>query len=176
MPGESQWVGDSWPDDGGTNRPEVADPEDYFDAGWVDPEVEMADALNTEFVESSKIATTRNTLADPNVWKKLEALPALYVTDGQKGDRPAVRLFNPYGNGSWIIWEYDPVAKEGFGWADLGYGEMGYISRPFMGQTGLGIERDTSVNTMMEGFQASGTALPSGLASFERAADDDLFL
>ncbi|WP_298938011.1 DUF2958 domain-containing protein [uncultured Ruegeria sp.] len=61
---------------------------------------------------------------------------------------PVVKLFNPYGPGTWLLTELDPEQPDiAFGLADLGYPELGSISmselkewrHPLLGQ---GIERD----------------------------------
>jgi hypothetical protein len=38
-----------------------------------------------------------------------------------------VKFFSPYSNATWYITEFDGRDTM-FGWADLGYGELGYIS------------------------------------------------
>lgn len=61
--------------------------------------------------------------------------------------KPVVKLFNPTGNGTWLISELHEDGTA-FGLADLGMGspEMGYIDMSeltaFRGRMGLPIERD----------------------------------
>lgn len=61
--------------------------------------------------------------------------------------KPVVKLFNPTGNGTWLISELHEDGTA-FGLADLGMGspEMGYIDMKelaaFRGRAGLPIERD----------------------------------
>ena len=61
--------------------------------------------------------------------------------------KPAVKLFNPTGAGTWILTEFDGEDSF-FGLADLHMGspELGYVSKSelesFRGLAGLGIERD----------------------------------
>lgn len=62
--------------------------------------------------------------------KLLDNLPALYETDGVKGDLPAVyieSLIAP--QMKWVVWEYNPETNEAFGLCDLGMGfpEIGYV-------------------------------------------------
>ena len=56
-------------------------------------------------------------------------------------------FFSPYGRGDWYITEFDG-RDEMFGWADLGHGELGYISlRELEGANKNGlplVERDLS--------------------------------
>jgi len=60
-----------------------------------------------------------------------------------------VKYFNPTGNGTWYITEYDPINKLLFGYASI-FGdhndEWGYVSleelQTYKGRFGLGIERD----------------------------------
>lgn len=58
-------------------------------------------------------------------------VPALGTTDGL-GDDATVWLhyFSP--SGDWYVTEWNKVTGEAFGWADLGYGEWGYMSLPEM--------------------------------------------
>jgi hypothetical protein len=63
-------------------------------------------------------------------------------------DKPWLKLFNPVGNQTWLITEYDEKTGQMFGLCDLGFGfpELGYVNikeledldLPF----GLKIERD----------------------------------
>lgn len=63
--------------------------------------------------------------------------------------RPAVKLFNPSGAGTWLLTEIDPEDQDiAFGLCDLGMGcpEIGSVSlaelESVRGPFGLGIERD----------------------------------
>lgn len=75
-------------------------------------------------------------------------LPKLYANENKSADETKVplKLFNPTGIGTWYITEYDPDTEMAFGWCDLGFPELGYVSiaelREFKGLLGLGIERD----------------------------------
>lgn len=115
--------------------------------------------------------STRNTIQDPNTFKALEKLPALYATDGSKGDRPAVKLFDSRGSYFAVIWEYDADAKEGFGYASMapGMGELGYISVAELEALGLRIERDLYAKTMVEGMESRGIDVPEYLMEEEIA-------
>ena len=74
-------------------------------------------------------------------------IPPLYSQDG-KGDEAIVyaHYFNPYGIGEWWILEWDGK-DEMFGYADLGFPELGYISLSELENVSIGgmelpIERD----------------------------------
>ncbi len=73
---------------------------------------------------------------------------AVRGTDDEIDFEPVVKLFNPYGFGTWLLTELDPREPDiAFGLADLGCPELGSISiseikgwrHPVLG---LGIERD----------------------------------
>ena len=74
-------------------------------------------------------------------------IPPLYSQD-EKGDEAIVyaHYFNPYGIGEWWILEWDGK-DEMFGYADLGFPELGYISLSELENVSIGgmelpIERD----------------------------------
>lgn len=94
----------------------------------------------------------------------LRKLPELYANEEKKPEdiKVPLKLFNPSGIGTWYITEYNPETEIAFGWCDLGYPELGYVSikelkslklPPF----GLGVERDmywdsnTTLKDVMEG-------------------------
>lgn len=52
-----------------------------------------------------------------------------------------VKLFTPYGTGTWYLTEYDPNADVAFGMADLGYPEMGDMWLEEMGEATIKIGR-----------------------------------
>lgn len=54
-------------------------------------------------------------------------IPAIGTTDGQ-GDAAIVHLHFFTASGDWYITEADFETGEAFGWADLGYGEWGYMN------------------------------------------------
>ncbi|MET0376744.1 MAG: DUF2958 domain-containing protein [Rhizorhabdus sp.] len=62
--------------------------------------------------------------------------------------RPAVKLFNPVGAGTWLISELEPDSSLAFGLCDLGMGEpeLGYVCLDELASlklvAGLGIEQD----------------------------------
>lgn len=81
---------------------------------------------------------------------------------GEKTNKPYLKLFNPCGDATWLITEYDPKERVFFGLCDLGFGspELGYVSLdeileidlPF----GLKIERDMywkPEHTIMEYYE-----------------------
>jgi hypothetical protein len=68
--------------------------------------------------------------------------------------KPAVKIFDPCGAGTWLITESNPDEPDIlFGLADLGMGmpELGYISRAELervkGRLGIGLERDRWFST-----------------------------
>ena len=79
--------------------------------------------------------------------KNFETNAKTIADDGSTTDfKPVVKLFNPVGNGTWLLTEMDPDTNIAFGLCDLGSPELGYVSinelsavtLPF----GLKIERD----------------------------------
>lgn len=54
-------------------------------------------------------------------------IPKLYSQEDVSDPTVWVKFFNPYGRGVWYITEFDGRDTM-FGWADLGYGELGYVS------------------------------------------------
>lgn len=54
-------------------------------------------------------------------------IPKLYSTEKDEDPIVWVKYFSPYGRGEWYITEFDGRDTM-FGWADLGHGELGYIS------------------------------------------------
>lgn len=97
----------------------------------------------------------------------VEKLPALYATDGAKGDLPAVYVFTPDGSATWILWEYDSEDRIAFGMCDLGLGfpEMGYVSitelEQIRGGLGLPVEIDSSLDTRWAGYRNAGIEIPA---------------
>lgn len=99
-------------------------------------------------------------LITKEIAKKLPALNSLEGADHSMIKVP-LKLFNPTGIGTWYITEYDPATEMAFGYCDLGYPELGYVSidelknvkLPF----GLTIERDvhwdpnTTLDQVMNG-------------------------
>lgn len=93
----------------------------------------------------------------------LKKLPCLYSTEDMSPEEIKVplKLFNPSGVGVWYITEYDPKSEIAFGWCDLGYPELGYVSikelKEITFKFGLKIERDfywngnTTLKDVMEG-------------------------
>lgn len=57
-----------------------------------------------------------------------EELPRLYATENEEDPIAHVKIFNPYGIGTWYLTEYDPDTKEAFGLVNLHEVELGYIS------------------------------------------------
>jgi hypothetical protein len=59
----------------------------------------------------------------------LRHIPPRYAQDGKGRDATVfVKWFG--GPGTWLITEYNPATRIGFGWSDLGLGcgELGYVS------------------------------------------------
>ena len=52
---------------------------------------------------------------DKETLDRLAKLPAIGHTDSVKGDLPAVYLWLLNSNATWIVWEYDPDERIGFG-------------------------------------------------------------
>lgn len=99
-------------------------------------------------------------------WSALADLPALYSTDGETGDLPAVKLFTPDAGATWILWEFDEEDGMAFGLCDLGLGfpEMGSVSideiAAVRGNLGLPVERELYTNTRFDGYKAGGYTMP----------------
>jgi hypothetical protein len=80
----------------------------------------------------------------------------------KSGNKPVIKIFNPYGGGTWLISEMDPEDEDRlFGLSDLGLGmpELGYMSHRELDTTlplrveGLYLERDrwfTASKTLAE--------------------------
>ena len=75
-------------------------------------------------------------------------IPKLYATENVPLAEKVVhvKIFNPYGIGTWLIFEYDPETKVGFGLCDLGCAELGYVDFNELSAVKvlgpLGLERD----------------------------------
>jgi hypothetical protein len=69
-------------------------------------------------------------------------------TRGEIDHKPAVKLFNPVGAGTWLISELEPDSSLAFGLCDLGMGEpeLGYVCLDELASlkllAGLGVEQD----------------------------------
>lgn len=80
----------------------------------------------------------------------LKKVPALRAQDGKGMNAIAyAKFFNPVGDGTWYMTEYDPETGEAFGLCMMhGESELGYFSIPELASIrlrfGLGIERDRS--------------------------------
>lgn len=91
-----------------------------------------------------------------NYIRATDKLPPLYAQDG-KGDSAVayVKLFNPMGDGTWFITEYDPASREAFGLTYMhGDSELGYVSIPELESIrvrGVRIERDLHFRPMTLG-------------------------
>jgi hypothetical protein len=87
-------------------------------------------------------------------------------TDGHRGDLPAVYIFTPDANATWILWEYNPETAMAFGMCDLGLGtpEMGYVDitevSELRGRFGLPAEIDRSVATRFDGMRNRNIEIP----------------
>ncbi len=83
----------------------------------------------------------------------MRKIPALGAQEDVEDPVVWLKLFSPYGKATWLITEYDPQTGEAFGWADLGFGELGYIDlRELQGLNRRGlplVERDTSWRPML---------------------------
>lgn len=74
----------------------------------------------------------------------IKRLPLIYKADDDTV--VAVRLFAPWSNYTWYIWEYDPENRLGFGLTVGLEKELGYVDfselEAIVGPAGLKIERD----------------------------------
>lgn len=83
---------------------------------------------------------------------KSAKIPALYANENKKPEDILVpiKLFNPCGQGTWYLTEYDPNEKLAFGLCDLGEPELGYVSIAELEELkllyGMKIERDIHWN------------------------------
>jgi hypothetical protein len=89
--------------------------------------------------------------------RSTDKIPPLYSQDG-KGDNAVafVKIFNPTGDQTWFITEYDPTEDRAFGLVYMhGESELGYIDmnelRRVRGQFGLPLERDIHFRKMTLG-------------------------
>lgn len=101
--------------------------------------------------------------------QSLRSLPNTCSTDGIRGDLPAVYIFTPDANATWILWEYDPDEELAFGLCDmgLGYPELGYVSiielMNLRGRFGLPVEIDKAIKTRFAGYENLGLEVPAWL-------------
>jgi hypothetical protein len=84
-----------------------------------------------------------------------KALPPLYATEDVPLDEKIVHLkiFNPYGAGTWLIFEYNPETEIAFGLCDVGTPELGYVSLAELKSVkvppfGLPLERDAHLGSV----------------------------
>jgi hypothetical protein len=77
-----------------------------------------------------------------------KALPLLGSTEGKAPEKIKIplKIFNPYGAGTWYIWERDPETNLCFGCAQILEAELGYIDLneliDLQTAPGLYLERD----------------------------------
>lgn len=77
-----------------------------------------------------------------------KSLPTLYANEELSSTEIKVplKLFNPVGRGTWYITELDADGDEAFGYCDLGFPELGYVSlnelKALTLPMGMKIERD----------------------------------
>jgi len=100
---------------------------------------------------------------------KLGELPQVGETDAVKGDLPAVTF--TMGAGTWVLWEYDPDQRLGFGLCDLsmGFPEIGYVSINELCDTAnsLGMELfcDFRISTRFAGYESLSLEVPRYLVA-----------
>jgi hypothetical protein len=100
---------------------------------------------------------------------RLNWLPNLGETDGVKGDLPAV-VFT-MGKATWVIWEYDPKQRLGFGLCDLGMGfpELGYVSLDEVCDTsnsvGIDLFCEFEIETRFAGYKYLSLEIPVWLVT-----------
>ena len=112
-------------------------------------------------------------------------IPPLYSQDA-KGDEAIVyaHYFNPYGVGEWWILEWDGE-NEMFGYADLGFPELGYISLSELENVSIGgmelpIERDLhwrektlgEVKQAVSKYRAESFSATKGIDTFTEPFDE----
>ena len=103
---------------------------------------------------------------DKETLDRLAELPAIGKTDGVKGDLPAVYLWLLNTNATWIVWEYDPIERTGFGLCDLGMGfpELGYVSIDEIASVaqsqGLPVQCDPGITTRFAGYNNLSLEVP----------------
>ena len=82
----------------------------------------------------------------------LQKLPPFYSTENEADPICHVKLFNPYGAGTWYIIEFDPDTKVAFGLSVIQEAELGYFSLEELEGLELpwggGIERDLYFNSV----------------------------
>ena len=90
--------------------------------------------------------------------KILLETPELYANADKKESEVMVtaKFFFPYGNGTWYMTEYDPIARIAFGLCDIGFPELGYFTITELEENN--IERDihftpTSLATIRKGIK-----------------------
>ena len=87
--------------------------------------ISIAKELSRPVVAKSKLDGVRgHELMPANVKRKI---PKLYSTENEEDPIAWVKFFSPYSNATWYVTEFDG-RETMFGWADLGHGELGYIS------------------------------------------------
>jgi hypothetical protein len=100
-----------------------------------------------------------------NLRNELAKLPDLYTHDGAKGDLPAVYVFTPDANATWVLWEADDEIA--YGLCSLGpgfYPEVGPVSidelEALRGKFGLPVEVDKRLDTRFKGYANIGEDVP----------------
>ncbi len=98
----------------------------------------------------------------------LNKLPKIGDTSelNDKDVKVHLKIFNPYGAGTWYITEFDQETKEAFGFVNLmgsDMAELGYIDMnellSYRNRMGLGLERDAHFgnHTLEEVIKSGGT-------------------
>lgn len=87
---------------------------------------------------------------------RVKAVPAIYAQESL-GELAVVYLHYFIGGCDWHITEIDPVTREAFGQADLGYGpELGYISIPELLENNVEIDLYFEPRSLAEVNQKKG--------------------
>jgi len=108
---------------------------------------------------------------DDKTFDALEELPELHETMGTPGDIPVVYLWLLNTNATWILWEYDPIEKVGFGLCDLGLGfpELGYVDINEIAHTakqqGFPVQRDSGLTTRYAAYKNLSLEIPAWLVT-----------
>jgi len=128
--------------------------DDMVDSSGGAEETARSEDVPSEDYEPSKMEQTARSMDGMRGHKIMpkgleKKLPPLYSQDGKGMDATVhAKFFDPQGQATWHLTEYDPKTGDAFGHADMGFGEgeMGYFNVWEIGQTkgkmGLPMERD----------------------------------
>ncbi len=75
------------------------------------------------------------------IMKDLNELPKLYSTESKPKEK-ILKIFNPFGIGTWHLIEYNPESQLAFGMCELQCKELGYVYIPEVFDAIPHIEKD----------------------------------